>query len=193
MAASGPPWWRMANAAAGLLQGGRAPRFDPETILAKGVRKAGSGDLGDGQAQVREGLAVWLEAIAKEGHLSPMGRLAIPDLAASWLASRLRLIDYMRANPAVKDVPLARPVVVVGFPRTGTTLLHHLLSLGADTRAPLMWELQEPAPPPAGAPDKRIAAAKRRVKTMLAVRPDLPRMHPLDAEAPEECVHALQQ
>jgi hypothetical protein len=194
MAVSGAPlWWRLANAAAGLLRAGRAPGFDAEALLAKARERAGNSDLGEGQDQVIDGLRTWLEATAEEGRLSPMGWTLVPNLALTWLTNRMRLVRHLHASPGIDEQPVRAPIVVVGFPRSGTTLLHRLLSLDPGRRAPLMWELVEPAPPPAGKPDRRVASTRRQVRFMLAVRPDFNAIHPLDAEAPEECVHALQQ
>jgi Sulfotransferase family len=193
MSASGPLWWRVANAAAGLLQAGRAPGFEAEALLAMARGRARSSDLGESQDQVINGLRMWLDAAAEEGCLSPIGRILVPNLALGWLAARLRFVRHVHANPGIDEQPVRAPIVVVGFPRTGTTLLQRLLSLDPGKRAPRMWELTEPAPPPAGKPDKRLANAKRQVQGMLAIRPDFRAIHRLDAEAPEECVHALPQ
>ena len=40
------------------------------------------------------------------------------------------------------------PIVVLGLPRTGTTLLSHLLDLDPSARSLLSWEASEPVPPP---------------------------------------------
>jgi hypothetical protein len=175
------------------LQRGRAPVFDAEELLATACSRTGYTDLGQGQEQVVEGLRLWLDATANEGWLSPMGRVLVPNLAAAWLATRLRFVQHLRANPGIGAQAVRSPIVVVGFPRTGTTLLHRLLSLDPGARAPLLWELVEPTPPAPGKADRRVTSARRLVVGTLAIRPDLRIIHPLHAEAPEECVHALQQ
>lgn len=40
------------------------------------------------------------------------------------------------------------PIIIVGGPRTGTTLLHHMLAVDPRLRAPKLWELMAPVPPP---------------------------------------------
>jgi hypothetical protein len=80
------------------------------------------------------------------------------------------------------------PIFIVGLPRTGSTLLHRLLALAPDARAPLLWELMEPAPPPAGAADERIHRAERFCRARPA---ELSRVHPMGAREPGECYWLL--
>ena len=57
------------------------------------------------------------------------------------------------------------PVFIIGFPRTGTTILHDILAQDPDSRAPLTWETMFPSPPPDAATfytDPRIARARPR-------------------------------
>ena len=44
----------------------------------------------------------------------------------------------------IDAVPIERPVVIVGYARTGTTFLLNLLSQDARLRAPLHYELMSP-------------------------------------------------
>ena len=49
---------------------------------------------------------------------------------------------------------------IIGFPRTGTTILHDILAQDPDSRAPITWETMFPSPPPEAATfatDPRIA------------------------------------
>ena len=45
------------------------------------------------------------------------------------MVRRLRFIQYLKDVPEVQHVRVHSPVFVMGLPRTGTTLLHRLLSL----------------------------------------------------------------
>ena len=57
------------------------------------------------------------------------------------------MIRYLKQYPDILKVPVVSPVFVMGLPRTGTTLLHRLLSLDTKRfRAPLLWELLNPVP-----------------------------------------------
>ena len=84
-------------------------------------------------------------------------------------------------------------LLVTGFPRTGTTLSHRLLSLAPDARFPMWCELMEPVLDPRLDP---VVARRRRLRKyrcgiILAERliPGLRRIHELVADGPEECTH----
>jgi hypothetical protein len=64
-----------------------------------------------------------------------------------------------------------------------------LLALDVEARAPLLWQLLAPSPPPRAADrsDPRIAAAQRRVDVFTRIDPLVQQIHPMAAEAPDEC------
>ena len=109
----------------------------------------------------------------------------------NWLGVR----EYLRAYPQIASVPVARPVFVVGLPRTGTTLLHGLLAGVPGHRAARMWELlaHVPAPDSRPWPGREVRSAKRLARMAHLVAPSMRVIHPLDARAPEECVFAMPQ
>jgi hypothetical protein len=92
--------------------------------------------------------------------------------------------------PGIPDVPLRRPLLVAGFGRTGSTLLHNLLALDGNARAPSLWELWTPSPPPhpeTYASDPRIEIAQRRLDGFTRAEPLILQIHPMMARAPDEC------
>ena len=120
----------------------------------------------------------------------PAVREAVAAEVARLLALRLRLAADEAAHPGITAAPVHRPLIIVGFPRTGTTYLHELLSLDPAARAPLAWESRTPWPAPDAATfgtDPRIAAAQARYDAMLAIRPEFRAMHAFGAQLPAEC------
>ena len=111
------------------------------------------------------------------------------------LANRLRLIEALRQDPSLAEVPVAAPLVVVGFYRSGTTLLHNLLSFDDDHRAPRTWEMWYPAP---YYDNERLDRARRRAQTgaylalSRALVPDQRQVHFITADSPEECLFLLE-
>jgi hypothetical protein len=93
-------------------------------------------------------------------------------------------------HPGIREVPVARPLFIVGFGRTGSTLLQNLLALDPEARTPRLWEVLAPSPPPRRedfSADPRIAAAQRRLEVFVRVDPRVQQIHPMAAEAPDEC------
>ena len=117
------------------------------------------------------------------------GRSELLRHLGNWLSVR----EYLRAQPQVAEVPMLRPVFVVGLPRTGTTLLHALLASVPGHRAARMWELLAPVPASAGQPHpgRPVRDAERLAKQAHLAAPSLRVIHPVDACAPEECVFAM--
>ena len=72
------------------------------------------------------------------------------DRVVNVLANRL-----LRHATPIPDQPLARPLIVSGMPRSGTTYLHRLLASVPETRALKLWELQRLFAPLAGADRRR--------------------------------------
>jgi len=168
------------------------PSLDPDAIARAACRRAGLEDFGD--PGWREGLEVLCLALDLEGNLSTFGRIAMRGLITSVLETRLRLVDWVARHPEVREERIEQPWVVIGLPRTGTTLLSFLLGLDPASRPLLAWEAQSPVPPPdlaTHAEDPRIAACANQQAQLQALNPAVRAMHPLGATLATECVTLL--
>src|SRR5690349_10011821 len=96
----------------------------------------------------REGLEILVSDANRVGRYSDAGVLNFETQAIHYLGVRLKIDDYIRRNPEVLDVPIKAPVVVLGIPRTGTTLASNLLATDPARRSILSWESDDPVPPP---------------------------------------------
>ena len=171
--------------------------FDEASILAEARERAGLGEFGS--EEFREPLRVLLRSLEEEASLTPAGRAGQRARIVGLLVGRLRTEDWLRRHPEILDERVDVRFVVVGFPRTGTTLLQRLLA--SDPRATSLkwWECRNPAPFPGWSPqdarrvrDPRIADAEAQIRAMLEHNPDLAAVHPLEAEAPDEDVMLLE-
>jgi len=75
-------------------------------------------------------------------------RAALEPEFVSHLSNRLRVADHLRKNPELLEAPLDVPVIVMGMPRTGTTILSYLLDCDPRWRSLLNWEAVDSVPPP---------------------------------------------
>ena len=115
--------------------------------------------------------------------------VAIQDLQA-YLQTRLRIVDHRKQHPEV-DAPIVRPLIVVGQPRTGTTILFDLLAQDPGFRVPRSWEVDKPCPPPEPATyltDPRIAEVQAQFDTVDMMIPGFSAFHEVGAELAQECV-----
>ncbi|MGH7337193.1 MAG: sulfotransferase, partial [Myxococcota bacterium] len=168
------------------------PSLDPDAIARAACRRTGLEDFGE--PGWREGLEVLCLSLELEGDLTTFGRIALRGLITSALETRLRLIEWTKQHPEVREEKIERPWVVVGLPRTGTTLLSLLLGLDPEVRPLLHWESANLIPPPdlaTHAEDPRIAAAAKQVAQVQALNPAVRAMHPMGATLATECVGFL--
>ena len=128
------PWLKAFNhAGAALERVGLRASLDPDAVVAAAAREAGSSDLGG--ESYREPLEQYVAALEEEASVSTLGRLAIGKILVAQLAHRIRLHAWTQAHPEAAEEKIRQPWVIVGLPRTGTTLLSMLLAL--DPNAPL--------------------------------------------------------
>ena len=125
-------------------------------------------------------------------HLSAWGRSFLTRLVRKDLVRRLQIIDCLKQHPEIEDTPIPPILYITGHERSGTTLLHNLLSQHRDARYLSRWELMAPTPPPdpaSLATDARQAEVQASVDALRGS--DLEYMHWVNADEPEECVWGL--
>lgn len=96
------------------------------------------------------------------------------------LSVRLRLAADRKRIPGIAEEKIERPIFVIGFARTGTTLIHSLLAEDPGVRAPLWWHSHSPSPPPGEVPvtPERIEQTAKELDEMLMMAPGLLTLHP---------------
>lgn len=166
--------------------------LNTEDLLAAAREQTGLSDFGD--ASFRDGLDVLVGAWNHEAKLTPgdMARVAASTVAT--LVNRLKVEDYLKANPELLDAPVEKPTFVFGLPRTGTTLAINLLAADPARRSFLRWEALSPVPPAApGAlrSDPRVAEEQARLDMALKYVPHISAMHHEDADSASECQFAM--
>lgn len=137
-----------------------------------------------------EGLRRLASAVTSEGRYDADTLRILQRELLRRVLTDLKLCCDVADHPDIAEVPVARPLLIAGFGRTGSSLLHHLLALDPDARAPLLWELWYPSPPPQPETrliDRRVDVARRRLETFTQADPSILRIHPMAADAPDEC------
>ena len=144
-----------------------------------------------GGDEFREPLRILLHGYEREARLTLLGRIAARRETISLLANRLRLVADRTRHPGIAEQRIERPLFIVGLPRTGSTLLHHLLAQDPASRVAQAWEVMSSSPPPERAryaTDPRIAQAERQLRWLDVLAPDFKTIHPLGARLALECV-----
>src|ERR1700759_1046716 len=158
------------------------PELDPftvESFVAEGGRRTGGlDDFGDGPFV--EPLGLFLESLENDARLNETGRLIARERALVHIVNRLNYVNDRKLYPEIAEQKIVRPVFIIGFPRTGTTILHDILAQDPANRAPLTWEVMFPSPPPQTATfetDPRIATCEASFTAVRAAIPQFKAMH----------------
>jgi hypothetical protein len=175
---------------AGLSRVGlERPALTRESVLAAAVKAADGDDFGSDS--YREPLDVFTAACRDEAELTTFGRFLVAKMLQRALANRLALQAWATEHPEVREETIAGPWVIVGLPRTGTSILDMLLGLDPQARPLLQWEAAHPVPPATqaeAASDPRIAQTAKELDGLMKLNPPLRAMHPFGATLAEECV-----
>lgn len=152
----------------------------PEQLKAVASRNTGLNDFGDPARDA--GLESLLESMRRESwnEMTPPARELSVDYLVHQLESRLKVLADRNAHPEISAQRIKAPLIVVGPPRSGSTLLHTLLSLDPDSMSPEHWICREPSQPLAmGAPSAdRLERAGKRMMDLFNLIPDVFITHP---------------
>jgi hypothetical protein len=169
--------------------------FSPDAVVAAARAVDGLSDFGDDS--YREPLEKLLWSLDHEAELNAIGRPILHQRMVDILATRLRVQDYLKRYPEIRDEVIRAPLVIVGLPRTGTTMLHRTIAADHRMYAPLWYEVRFPCPAMAWdfttAGDQRIVDAKAEMQAMVDANPALLSIHPMDAMGPDEDIMLLEQ
>jgi hypothetical protein len=166
-----------------------------DDIVAAAVRTTGMSDFG-GTAH-EEGLRVLTEDLSSpEAGLTPRGNYFQRSEVKSALVGVLLTQAQFAAHPEHRDVPIERPIFLMGLPRTGTTALHRYLHADPSSQGLEMWLTQYPQPRPprdTWESDPIFNAMQQAFSAHHVESPEFMGIHYMDATTVEECWRLLRQ
>jgi hypothetical protein len=168
--------------------------LDAENLVALARETTGLNDLGEDTWQ--EGLERLIASFHADARLTDLGKMIAAGEIVMYLSNRLAVVEHHRQHPENARAAITRPIVVIGQPRTGTTILYDLLAQDPANRAPLSWEVDRPLPPPETATyeaDPRIDEVQSQMDMVEQLMPGFKAMHPLGARLAQECVRITGQ
>jgi hypothetical protein len=175
--------------------GPRAPEDAADALIKSAGDRAGLAAYSDDD--VREPLTILLRYVAESNNLHPFGRLYLHQLLAGLIAQRARLVAFWKMQPEVLQQPVSRPIIILGFPRTGTSFLFNILAQDPAHRVLTNWEAVISQIPPKRKvdfhrdPRRRAGKWANRLQRHLA--PTLRDAHEFLLDGPEECTPILMQ
>jgi hypothetical protein len=149
-----------------------------EELLTLAERESGAYGLAD--EGLRGRVAAMIDWINARGPFSAEQVTAMRRQLQRVLVNRLRLAADRKNYPAIAEAKIAGPIFIIGFARSGTTLLHSLLAEDPEVLAPQSWHIYSPSPPPGAGSvcQGRIAFAQRAVEDWIDFCPTQSMMHP---------------
>jgi hypothetical protein len=142
----------------------------------------------------------WVSALCRltasadaDGGLTEAGAAAFSAKLIDLVDERLRAEALFGEHPDIRAAPIKVRFAVAGMGRSGTTLLQRLLSCDPDVAFLPTWQAMHPVPPgPGSENDSRRDAVEWFIGELARNHPESLRIHPLEADAPEEEVFLLQ-
>lgn len=187
-----PPVVRAINGVGRIMSQMRLgrPSFQPNSIRAAAEKIAGANDYGS-ESYV-SGLAMLCHSLETEANLNQMGRFVLHRQVVAALAGRLTVVAWEKANPEAANAPVKAPLIVLGLPRTGTTILFETLAAAPDYRAPLTWECRDYALAHELAgqteEDPRLRKLGKQMQQVDRLMPGFSAIHKFGPYVPTECI-----
>lgn len=168
-------------------------KINANEILDQAKSETGLSDLGE--PLFFEGLNKLIDSINNEANLNEIGIQAQPIRIQGLLSNRLRFEEDLKKFPEILDQEIIAPIVIVGLPRTGSTMTHRLLASDPNHTAMLWWEGRYPALLPGekrGDIEARMELGKAEVDAVVAASPEALDIHPWDYKGADEEILLLE-
>jgi hypothetical protein len=168
----------------------------PDELSTRACERAGLDDFGGDSW--REGLHLLVDSVESTPGVNPGGRDFVYGQFIDALWNRLRIVDYLRQHPEVCRERVERPLVILGLPRTGTSLASYLLDQDPQRRSLLTWEAEDSVPPSTPETlrtDPRCLKKKAELEVLAEglKAANIPMVHWDEADGPTECVFVQNQ
>lgn len=165
-----------------------------DAVRSAAISRTGLDDFGPDDFTER--LAVQLDEMNADEERTGIGRMMMFGDCTRYAANRLLIHDLLTRHPEILDIPIERPVIVVGLPRSGTTHLVNLLAADTRFRSMPLWESYEPVPNPRepdqidGA-DPRWTRCEQAWQQLQAAAPLIAAMHPMNPDHVHEEIELM--
>lgn len=165
------------------------PVIDEASIIKDASKRTGLSDCGG--LDYQPGLQKLVYAFNHEASLTQIGRIAAKESLVDSMVIRMQLLDYVKKHPEITEQKIEQPIFILGLPRTGTSILHAVVAEDPNNRAPLMWEMMAPFPPPTADRAKHedtIVAMEKKSSQIEQLSPGFKAIHETNPRLAEECI-----
>ncbi len=167
-------------------------RFDEFHQLA--VDNCGWNDFGEDE--YLPALNILLESLDQSALLPKVANAVMAQSITGVLSGRLYSEHYKQQNPGFSQQKIARPLFIIGLPRSGTTALQKLLAADPCNQGLAYWLGQTPMPRPARERWQQIPEFMQcvtQLETIAQAVPEMMAIHEMAADQADECRLLLMQ
>ena len=166
-------------------------RLEADELIGIACRVTGLEDFGD--LPWEPAYRQLVRSLDEEAGLHTLGRFMCRAELIRALRIRLQLTEHWKRNPTILESEMQPPVIIVGPPRSGTTILQELLSLDPQFHAFWAWKAKYPLPlldDPAADRAERLRLSECEQEFWTDIHPEFRSVHELDSALPvESLVH----
>jgi hypothetical protein len=171
-----------------------AALLDAGELIAAAQQATGLSALGE--VDPRESLQLLAHSLNTEANLSESGMAGKRASLVRVLCNRLLLHDAFVRNPRLADEVIAKPMVILGLPRSGTTKLQRMIAADPGMQKLPLWRLMYPVRALSNGPgtdvEQRIAATEQFVEVIKQRAPAMYAAHPMLPLEPDEEYFAME-
>ena len=167
--------------------------IDVNALHDRAAARAGSTDFGDDS--YREGLDILLAAARASDRLEAIAD-RVASVSVDTLASRLSSQAGWNTHPEALRNPVTAPLIITGLPRSGTTLLHFLMSLDRQFQWTPRWVGEAPIvrpPQDEWEAHPQYQAVHNRLEAFFTAHPGMRAAHDMGAGMADECITVMVQ
>lgn len=166
-----------------------------DRLHERATNRTGLTDFGSRDYEDR--LRLILSDLDACGAHGEMGARAILAQMVIILTARLITQKSLKDHPELQDIPMTKPMFIMGTPRSGTTVLHRLITNDPACQTLPYWLAATPIPKP---PRKDWEdnswyqmVDKHYIQRIKQSKSEMLDLHPMSAEKPEECSWIIEQ
>jgi len=160
-----------------------------DLLHEQAAQATGFTDFGD--PSYLEALDKWLEGFDQGGMVvTDAGRSALLEQIRQRLDSRLHAVHQLKQHPEISGIAIEAPVFILGLPRSGTTILQHMLSRDPQFQVLQYWLGARPIPRPPRQTWRDYPVFREiqaSIDALFEARPHMRAMHFMAADEAEEC------
>lgn len=170
-------------------------RGTAKDLHAAATAATGLSDFGD--SNYMPGLQQFLDALDNNGpRFTTPGRTFAHNTLLGVLIARLLTEQGWKDHSDCLEVPITRPIIILGIPRTGTTALHKLLSMDPIFQGVERWLTAFPMPRPERSEWEQnpwYQACNAGLDDFFTHAPEMRAAHDMRADDVDECLELLKQ